>query len=88
MANTLPSINLTNSDWINLNTASGIAVGTSVEVQNQSSTALLLAISPTKPNLDFKGVVVPPLPAQIATIGAGESIVWALGDGLVNVQES
>jgi hypothetical protein len=88
MADTLPSIDLTSTDWINLNTASGIAVGTSINVQNQSSTALLLATSPTKPNLDFKGVVVPPLPAQIATIGAGESAVWALGGGAVNVQEA
>ena len=88
MADTLPSIDLTDTDWTNLNTASGIAVGASIEIQNQSSTALLLAISPTKPNLGFKGFVVPPLPAQIATIGTGQSTVWALGSGPVNVQEA
>ena len=86
MANTLPSINLTGTDWVNLNTASGIAVGTSIEIQNQSSTALLVSISPTKPTLDFKGFIIPPLPAEIATISANESIVWVLGSGPVNVQ--
>jgi len=86
MANTLPSINLTNNDWTNLNTASGIAVGTAIEIQNQSSTTILVAISPTKPTLDFKGFIIPPLPAEIATISANESIVWVLGSGPVNVQ--
>ena len=86
MANTLPSINLTPADWTNLNTTSGIAVGTSIEIQNQSSQAITLAISPTKPAIGFKGVLVPPLPSEIAVVGTGESIVWAIGDGPVNVQ--
>lgn len=86
MANTLPSINLTGTDWQNLNTLTSIAVGTSIEIQNQSSSVVILAISPTKPALDFKGFIVPPLPSEIAAIGAGESTVWALGSGPVNVQ--
>lgn len=88
MANTLPLINLTGTDWVNLNTASGIAVGTSIEIQNQSSQAVNLAISPLKPAIGFVGVVVPPIPFEIATISPDESIVWAYGTGSVSVQVS
>ncbi|MGL5012978.1 MAG: hypothetical protein ACRC6V_01650 [Bacteroidales bacterium] len=53
MANTLPSINLTGTDWTNLNTASGIAVGTSIEIQNQASQAITLE----SPGSSFNPVV-------------------------------
>lgn len=86
MADTISSINLSGTDWQNLNTLFGITVGTAIEIQNQSSTSILLAISPTKPALDFKGVVVPPIPSELATVDAGESSVWAIGSGPVNVQ--
>lgn len=91
MANTPPSIQLTGVDWQNLNALSGLAVGTAIEVQNQSSTAVSLAVSPTKPDINdinFVGFVVPPVPAAIANIGFGEDIVWAIGVGPVSVQKA
>lgn len=86
MSNTLASINLNNQDWINLNNLFAIPVGTAIQVQNQSSSPLNLAISPTKPIFSFTGVIVPPSTQVTALISAGESIIWGLGSGPVNIQ--
>ena len=86
MANTIPSINLTGIDWQNLNTLSGIAVGSSFTIQNQSSDPVQLAISPTKPPINFNGIILPVDPATLALISAGEDIVWAVGSGPINLQ--
>ena len=87
MANTLPSFNITSENWVDLNTLTGIAVGTALDIQNQSSFPMFLAISSTTPALNFSGFAIPASLADVAAVSAGEDRVWILGNGPVSVQE-
>lgn len=86
MTDTIAAINLTGLDWQDANTLTGIAVGTAVSIQNQSSTALFVATSTSKPALSFKGQVVPAKPEILAFVKAGENKIWLLGSGPVSIQ--
>lgn len=86
MANTLESVDLTGEDWVDLNTLSTVPAGTAIDIQNQSSSPIMVAISPTKPALTFRGFVIPADLSAVASIASGESTVWAFGVGPVNVQ--
>jgi len=86
MSNTINAINLTGTDWQNANTLSGIAVGTAVVLQNQSSSHVMCAVSGTKPALGFVGQILPADLSVMANVAAGESTIWLLGRGPVSMQ--
>lgn len=86
MADTIESFTLTGEDWVNVNTITGIAVGSALTIQNQSCTPAYMAITTTKPDIDFVGEIVPANVEVIGYITAGENDVWMLGNGPVSVQ--
>jgi hypothetical protein len=63
--------------WVNLNTLSSIAVGQSFYIQNTGmpQDIIVLAVSPTEPAADFKGVNL--YQKEIKPILAGNSTTWA-----------
>lgn len=88
MANTIPDITLSVTDYINVYTLTGIAVGTALVIQNKSSEEVLIQIAPTKPlSTSTAGEVLPSL--EQAGIDAGESGCWVKGfaKGKISVQE-
>lgn len=94
MANTRPDVkNIPSDSWVNLNTLSGISVGTAMSIQNKAQNVLLLFISPTQPTASSNdGIAVYDFPSELSVveIDSGEDIVWAKsrgGLGQVNVQE-
>lgn len=78
MANTLPDVQLTPNVWTNLYTATGIAVGTALDIWNKGPYQADIAINAMAP---ANGVGVPlyngPLGSYLS-ISAGESGVWAI----------
>lgn len=80
MADTIPDIPVTSTDWVDLNTLSLIVAGSAATVSNKSNDNVLLQLSATKPDADSKGgEVLTPLPDIYATrlVSSGESTVWA-----------
>ena len=79
MANTIDDVVIGNT-WVNVYSLSGIAVGTSVQVQNKGNGYILLAISATSPaSGSVKGYVLEPFKACL--VDAGESGLWAISTG-------
>ena len=50
MAATIPDIVVPYNDWLDLNTASGIAVGTAMIIKNKSQTSVRIQEGTTKPD--------------------------------------
>lgn len=88
MADTIESVRIDGLEYQSANSLSGIAVGTSISIQNQTTDEVEFAISATKPDVTFKGVVIPHEFDGVVTISAGENEVWIKGHGPVNIQES
>lgn len=86
MADTLPAVKLTDSGYQSCVVLSGIAAGTSISIQNQTTGYVHVAISATQPVEDFIGELIPPKPEAKAYISAGENTVWLKGDGPVSIQ--
>lgn len=77
---TSPNILVTQVDWVDLNTLSGIAVGTKVFISNEHFGWALLQESPTKPlNSSTAGIKLTPKTYNYAdaTIAAGSERIWA-----------
>lgn len=78
MANTLPDVVVAANVWTNLYSATGITVGTALDIWNKGPYQADIAIKATTP---ANGVGVPlytgPLGSYLS-IDAGESGVWAL----------
>jgi hypothetical protein len=93
MADTLPDIDLPAATWIDLYAASGIAVGTKINVHNKGANRVLLATSATEPTT-LDGVYLNPVsesaPSMPMQNDAGESGAWAYcaNGGAVNVEEA
>lgn len=61
--------------WISINAATGVAVGTGLLVQNQSSAVAMMQLSPTLPVAsDFSGRRV--VPNEEVQIDSGGAEVW------------
>ena len=94
MANTLPNILIDDTRWYDLYALSGISVGTSIVVQNQSTFNFVkFAIAPTAPTTDDFGYLMPAFPDSLSTqvVDSGESGVFVMAiDGLasINVQRA
>jgi len=86
MANSIPDLNLTLTDWVNVYATTGIAVGTSIVIQNKASNPVLLYIAASKPTTSsYDGYAIRSLEAVV--VDAAESGCWIRGSGVVNVQQ-
>jgi hypothetical protein len=84
VANDIPDITL-NGTWQDVYSLSGIAVGTSLSVQNKTAQIISLWIGPTAPATSFNGGMELAVLAS-SMITAGESGYWVKGVGSVFVQ--
>ncbi len=85
MSNTIPDVILDNTAYQNINTLSGIAVGTKVILQFKGSGSIRLQIKPTQPVVNsMDGVQLSTLEFYI--VDSGESTIWARGTGRLSVQ--
>ena len=77
MVDTLNAFDI-GSDWVDLNTLTGIAVGDGMIVQNVGAATdfIYLATSESQPPSDFDGIRARPS-YPMYEIEAGESTVWA-----------
>lgn len=89
MANTRNDVILPKGVWVNLYSASGIPVGTSVSIYNKGSRPIYLAISSESPNQPTFGVPVYTGADGFMMIQANESGLWACCEygGVILVQE-
>ena len=79
MADTINDIVISNEDWVDVSTETGIASGSSVTIQNKGVELVLLWISNTKPSADSEdGIIIYTLPHQhsIKTIKSGHNKLW------------
>jgi len=79
MSATLPDIQIGN-DWVSINAATGIAVGTAMAIQNKSTTWVLLQESTVKPNISSNnGILITDLFHQEPSkeVLSGSLEVWA-----------
>lgn len=77
---TLPDIPATFDDWVDLNTVSGIAVGTAMRIQNKSTVWVHIAEQTAKPALDSKaGTLISNMSSAyaFATVLTGAQKIWA-----------
>ncbi len=82
MAQTLPDVVAPSDDFISVNAATGIAVGTAITIQAKSTSWVRLVESATKPDpTDTSiGVILSNLsyPYAIADITTGSLEIWAI----------
>lgn len=74
MANNLPRIPV-NDNWLDLNTASGISVGTALKIQNTGGSSVNIVLASSEPTIDIGEVIEP---RKFVGVVAGEAgTVWA-----------
>ena len=87
MADTLPNIRLPQNQWVNLYTASGIPVGTRIQIQNVGNTDVQTVTSATAPTAATGYNKIRPTSLTFVS-QASPSGAWARspsGLGVVNV---
>jgi hypothetical protein len=86
MANSIPDLNITDVDWIDVYSTSGIAVGTKLIIQNKASNPVLMYIAPSKPSISsYNGYAIKSL--ETVSLDASETGCWVRGNGVINVQQ-
>ena len=85
MADTKNAIRLNNT-WVNLNSVLEIPVGTTLVIQNQTSSAVNIVVSASTPDDNFRGMLIPADLAYPATVVPDTSSVWVKGQGPISVQ--
>lgn len=95
MASVVNIDNITDSTWINVNTAASITVGTAMTIQNTGVTWLRLQESTTTPTTLTEGKLLTNLDkfSSEASIPAGSDTIWVLSTvedrlGTIAVQEA
>lgn len=92
MADTRLDISIPANTWINVYTASGITVGTAVEVFNKGTSGCNLVIRATTPPNNTMGIPLGFEPAaNYRYVSSGESGLWVYSAGsstYLSVQES
>lgn len=95
MANTIPDVSVPANDWVDVYSATSIAVGTGLIITNKSSYPVLLQIKGTKPSLSSTdGEPLDPDGAyKRLQISPNESGLWAktldsTDTAYISVQES
>lgn len=85
---TLPDIVLTSNVYVDVNTLTGIPVGTPMVINNKGSGSVLIQIRPTAPlNSSQDGVQL--VGFGFFYVDANEGRVWLKGQaGRINVQEA
>ncbi len=74
MANNLPRIPVQH-DWVDLNTESGIAVGTAIKVQHVGGSSCDIVLSAVEPTIDIGEVIEP---FKFVGVSSGETgTLWA-----------
>ena len=90
MADNLLRIDI-GKDWVDLNSQSGLAVGTNLKIQNVATVMIDIAVSLATPTTDVGEITVP---YEFIAAGDGEtSAVWAKtsgmqGGGKLSVQDN
>ena len=87
----MPDISATTSDWVSVNTLSGIAVATRIKIQNKTTKYMLLLESVGKPDItDFSGELITNLhlreSSKIVTEGSSEVWVRNVKEGEGNLK--
>lgn len=86
----MPDIKTTASDWVSVNTLTGISVGNKLNVQNKSTKFYILQEGATKPDIgNFEGEYITSQhlsePSKATTVGSPE--LWvrncSRGEGLI-----
>lgn len=85
MANSIPDTVLTGG-WTDCYAATSIPIGTSITIQNKSSSIVLLYISATIPTSQTDGKAIQLL--ETVTIEAGEAGCWCKGNGPIHIQSA
>lgn len=85
MSDTLNAITL-EGDWVDLNSTYEITNGTTLIIQNQTSSWVEVAISALEPAEDFRGMMIPSDIAFPATVVPDTNPVWVRGNGPISVQ--
>ena len=90
MADTIPNVRVPANSWVNLYTASGLSVGTQLQIQNVGQTRILLHTGATEPNATDGFNILPENsdPYVNQTSSSGEWAMSVDADGSVNVGES
>lgn len=95
MADTIPDIQMSNTEYLDINTLSGILSGSSLLLSNKSESTILLQVSISKPansSMDGERLEAPPNRNSIREVTAGENTVWGKSvgenDAPISVQES
>ena len=92
MANSLPDINIPANAWVDLYAASGIVVGTKVNIHNKGASRVTVAVNATEPLTTHTGVFLAPVGVGAPSIPLqnedGDAGLWAysFGGGSVNVE--
>lgn len=82
MADTRPDVILPAGVWVNCYTATGIVVGTAIDIYNKGSQGCTLVIKATQPATPALGMYLfSGSTGSHAYITAGESGLWAYSDG-------
>lgn len=88
MSATKPIVELDSTQYVNLNTLSGIAVGTDLSIQNLTTKPVKICIAATQPPTNTESFVLIPDKLENPAIITGELLsVWVLGQGSLSVQE-
>jgi len=80
MSDTLPDIKVSNTTFSDVNTLTGLAVGTALVISNKSTSPILLQISATEPSPTSRNgeiLSISPNSTSVKIVTAGENTVWA-----------
>lgn len=91
MADTIDEVTLTDG-WQSANQISGLAVGTSMVIQNQGEIGVYLRKANSQPSASAKGTIIPITRDRPIFVPEGESEVWlrptvGIGTAIVSIQE-
>ena len=83
MADTKPNIEISNTNWVDAYSLSGISVGATVQAVNRSSIDVIYIISSTKPPVNTQDGI-PLLPNEKVVIDDKPSGIWMKASGSYN----
>lgn len=80
MPNTIPDVLVSNTQFVDINTLSGIVAGTAIVISNKSTSRMLIQIASSQPaanSTDGETLSVLPSSTAVKRITIGESTIWA-----------
>lgn len=84
MANTIPDISVSTSEFVSVNTLTGILIGTAVTLQNKGQSDIYFVESDVKPaDNSTDGLIITTInrPFSIGNSTAGSNELWVRADG-------